>query len=137
MRRMTNELMTNAELMTNDEKTERELDADRFIIWVSSFLRHSSFVLRHFSAMHSLSARRIASLSAPIFLPMNTSSVRSNSNGSSSQRPATKLKSCAPSAKRMKPFARTTLAGRPFAKLSKESREQILLEVNAKDSNSG
>src|ERR1051325_8504046 len=98
-------------------------------------LRHS-FELRHFLTTHSLSARKIASFSAAILLPINTSSVFSDSNGSSSHRPATKLNSCAPSAKRMKPLARTTLVGRPFAKSWKQSREKILPDVNAKDSNS-
>src|SRR5215471_19183736 len=42
---------------------------------------------------------------------MNTNSVQSVSNGSSSQRPATKLKSCPPSAKRTKPLARKNFAG--------------------------
>src|SRR6266498_1177502 len=112
-------------------KTERELDVDHFVIWVSSFLRHLSFL-----AAHSFSAGTIADFSAVIFLPIKTSSVSDVSNGSNSQRPATKLKSCAPSGKRMKPFARSTFAGRLSAKASKQSREKILSELNVNDSNS-
>src|SRR6266850_441937 len=125
--------------MMNDELRNRATEQEResFVIRVSSFLRNSTFVLRHLVTLHPSNASRIADFSASSFLPMKTSPVCSASNGSSSQRPATKLKSCAPSAKRMKPFARITLAGRPFAKPSKQSREKILPEVNANDSNSG
>src|SRR6476660_7417536 len=103
------------------------------------FVIPSEFDIRisSFGNVHPSNPPRIADFSASNFLPMKTSSVRSASNGASAQRPATKLKSCAPSAKRMKPLARTTLAGRPFTKPSKQSREKNLLEVNEKDSNSG
>src|SRR6266566_2240338 len=70
-------------------------------------------------------------------LPMKTSCVSADSKGSNSQRPATKLKSRAPSSKRTKPFARYTFAGRFPANLPKQSREKFLSEVNVNDSNSG
>src|SRR5437763_6848162 len=98
---------------------------------------HSPFVLHHFCAMHSSSASRIACFSDAMFFPMNTNSVSRALNGSKSQRPATKLKSCAPSANRTKPFARTTFAGRLFAKRAKQSREKIFSDLKANDSNSG
>src|ERR1700730_12953432 len=128
--------MTNAELMTNEGK-KRELDADRFVTRVWSFLRHKSFGFRRFSARHSSSAWTMVDFSVAMFFPMKTSSVRSASNGSNSQRPATKLKSCTLSGKRTKPFARITFAGRVSAKRSKQSREKTLSEVNVNDSNSG
>src|SRR6266516_7752959 len=117
-------------------KGDCELDAERLVIWVSSFLRHSLFALRHFSTMHSASASRIVDFCSAIFFPIKTSLVLSVSKGSNSQRPAMKLKSCAPSPKRTKPFDRSMLAGRPSAKRSKQAREKVLSEVNVNDSNS-
>src|SRR5882672_1429560 len=86
---------------------------------------------------HFFSAWRIVDFRAAISLPIKTNWVSLNSNGSKSQRPATKLKSCEESSKRTKPFARYTLAGRLSAKRSKQLRENFLSEVNVKDSNSG
>src|SRR5206468_10050453 len=125
----------------------------------SRFIRHSSFFirasprisqrktrgvdfiftrLRHLSSgsVHSSSAQRMADFPPAIFFPIKTSSVLSLSNGSRSQRPTTKLNSCAPSAKRTKPFARITAAGRLSANRSKQSREKVFLELNVNHSNS-
>src|SRR5438552_7853662 len=110
--------------------------AQFFVISALSFLRPSSFVLRHFFPVHSSSVRRIASFSAAIFFPIKTSSVLFVSKGSNSQRPATKLKRYAPSAKRTKPFARITVGGRLSANRSKQSREKVLSDLNVNESNS-
>src|SRR6266545_7558212 len=124
--------------MTNDECRNSKRARESFIL-ASGFLRHSTFVLRHLlsGCAHSSSSWRIADFFAVIFLPMKTKSVRCVSNGSKSQRPATKLKSCAPLGKSTKPFARCTLAGRLSAKRSKQSREKVFSELNVNDANSG
>jgi len=44
---MPNDPMTNQAQMTNDEKTLAS-PLEEFVIRVSFFLRHSSFVIRHF-----------------------------------------------------------------------------------------
>ena len=44
---MPDERMTKEAQMTNDEKTVAA-PLEEFVIRVSSFLRHSSFVIRHF-----------------------------------------------------------------------------------------
>src|SRR5439155_26134219 len=106
--------------------------ASDFVILASGFLRHWLF-----GRAHSSSTRRIACFCAAIFFPMKTSNVSADSNGSKSQRPATKIKSCAPSAKRTNPFARYTFVGRQSAKRSKQSRATYFSEVNANDLNSG
>src|SRR5437667_1711211 len=105
------------------------------LIALSFGFRHS-FVLRHFSTMHSASAPRIVDFSAAIFFPIKTSSVLFVSKGSNSQRPATKLKRYAPSAKRTKPFARITVGGRLSANRLKQSREKVLSDLNVNESNS-
>src|SRR6266540_4734666 len=125
--------------MTNDECRNSKRAPELLAILALGFLRHWTFVLRHFLSCrtHSSSARRIADFCAAISLPMKTSWVSADSNRSRSQRPATKLKSCEESSKRTKPFARYTLLGRPPAKRSKQSREKLLSDVNVNDSNSG
>src|SRR5205823_3190503 len=124
--------MTNCRASVSDAMAFRRNALQLFVLRHSFDLRASSFLLAH-----SSSAWRIASFSAAIFFPIKTSSVRSVSNGSKSQRPATKLKSCAATDKRTKPFARTMHAGKLSANRSKQSREKILSELNANDSNSG
>src|SRR5882724_6558964 len=123
--------------MTNDECRNSKRAPELLAILALGFLRHWT-VLRHFLSCrtHSSSARRIADFWAAISLPMKTSWVSADSNGSRSQRPATKLKSCEESSKRTKPFARYTLLGRPSAKRSKQSREKVSSDVNVNDSNS-
>src|SRR6266699_1289084 len=123
--------------MTNVETRSERVNC--FVILASGFLRHSTFVVRHFLSCcaHSSSARRIADFCAAISFPIKTSCVSVDSKGSRSQRPATKLKSCEESSKRTKPFARHTLLGRPSAKCAKQSREKLLSEMNVNDSNSG
>src|SRR6266480_7408136 len=98
---------------------------------------HGSLITFSLLTVHFSSARRTADFSAAIPFPIQTSTVRSALNGSKSQRPATKLKSCMLSGKRTKPFARSTLLGRASAKPSKQSREKVLSELNVNDSNSG
>src|SRR5437899_8065229 len=147
MGRMTNELMTNDawRRARSDAPYQRKANvlgaiavgrAPRDRGTPSRFIRHSSFVLRHCLTAHWSSSRRIDFFSAAIFFPIKTRSVRSDSNGSNSQRPTTKLNSCAPSAKRTKPFARITAAGRLSANRSKQSREKVFFELNVNHSNS-
>jgi len=45
---MTNDKMTNDELNPNDETKKLNALVRPFVIRVSTFLRHSAFVLRHF-----------------------------------------------------------------------------------------
>src|SRR4029078_1106317 len=108
-------------LALRDSSTSLEMTS------IEKFSRYSSQVFN---------ASTIVSRSDKTLLPIKTSSVSLASTGSNSQRPATKLKSCAASEKRMKPFARITFADSPFTKRSKQSREKILSELNVSDSNS-